>query len=767
MPGSSGSVRAGRAFVEMVLQDESVKTSLEEVQTKLRTFGTAVDAIGTTSFSRMSSTAVAGTVATGASVGVLTATMGVLNASVYAVGNAFRVVFARATTSVTKAFTVLSVLAATAGTYLPGGKIAGFLKNFVNKSETTEAVGRWVRFAGLITGSSVFKDMGKRIERLGLGASIVKGFQTGGFFGGINAAFGAGIRSLKSVVTSSIGGAIAYPFRIFALGLGGISGRIKSMFGGAKLGGGILSPGATGGAIATAAGSANVLAAGLNNSASSGVRLFNVMGRLGAIGGIISGMAIKVGGLAAVIMGPALLAAKKFVTQSEEIMKEFKEKFGKPESFKLDKNQMSKASNKQYVDEIRRRVAIHQAANREIEKISRSTFGKTGIVKAEDIRAADELGTTMTKLGRSTAAAWAQVGAAALPVLKKITETALKWMDVAGGFMSKNRQLMTTVIQVAAKVAGFSAGIVALYGAFLAATPIVGMLLTPLGLLAAGIAAITYLFPKFRGEAIAVFEYLFGGFTKLGTIAGETMTGIANALSGGSLQAAARVLWAGLNLAWVDGAAGLNATFKEATNIMVGNWINGLALLRSAWVEFGRFLADAIMVSVMNFRTLWQDAIDAIAMAIASPENRAALKEQQKAERDALNKSAVNPTLQGITDADKRAKAALDEIEKQRKAMLGANDEIGEAKRQQAKEDLEAAKKEFKAAQDAAKALAGKNTSPGGATTLKDTLTLSSFSIAGVGRQNIGGLLELKSIMNSTEQIAKNTDPKNGMKVAP
>ena len=692
--GTSSAIRAGRAFVEMVIDDETVQASLDSVKAKLKSFGAAVDSVSTSSFSRMGTTAVASTAATTSGVAVLTTGMAFLGASVYAVGNAFRVVFTAVTGSVLKAVAGVGALAVLVSKLAPKSQFAGLLNGFLSKSQTTEAIGRWTRFFGTLTGSSAISDLGKRIERLGLGSAIVKGFQ-GGLFSGISATLGAGIRSAKSVVAGAISNVFTAPFRLVGGLARGAFSVVKSPLRSSAIAGTAAAAGAS--PLAGMSTSAGLLANNLQRSAGGGRNLAGAMTLLKSVGGTIAGLAVKVGGFAAAISGPALLAAKSFVTSSVELINAAKE------------------------------------TGESLASLAYKKYGGAGLVSTKDITAAAKLSAAFTELKQSTSAAWAQIGIAALPVLKAITDRTIKWMDAVGSFLSQNRQLVTAVVEAAVKIAGASAAVVSLYGAFRMAVPIIAALMSPLGLVLAGVAGIAYAFPKLRNEAIETFKWLFGQFSTLGKIVNETMQGIMDSMSGGSLKAAARVLWAGLNIAWTDGCIGLRQTWQQAITFMSGAFIGFYAAIMKGWT-----------VTTKTFMDIWTQTQNFIARGMAQ---LIALWNGQSVEE-------VLATLQQMQAADNgaREKAAnkrLGDIEKERQAMMQANQQIDAAKMAALIKEREAAQKEFEDAKKAAAALrAAKAGAPdiNGAKGMKDTATLGTFSLATVGRTNIGGLSNLTGI---------------------
>ena len=713
---SSAAIRAGAAFVEILIKDESVRASLENTKVELRTFGRAVDSVGSGSFAAMQTAGTASLVTTGASVGVLAATMGVLKAGVYAVGNAFRVTFNMITTSVTRAVLGLGLIGLAVARFAPkGGRIAGYLNSFLSKSQTTEAIGRWTRFAGAITGSSALKGIGNQIERLGLGSAIVKGFRGGGLLGGIGATFGAAFRSSKSIVASGI-------ISLFAAPIGIVRGMLGSVTGGIGGGGG--------GPLKAIAASSGGVATGLAKATGAATTFGATTSIFGRVATAVRGLLIKVGGLAAAITGPALLAAKKFVTSSEEII----------------------AASKKTGDEF---VSIQDGiANK---------FGGNSLISEADIRAGAALGATMTELKQAMAAAWAQIGAAALPVLKGLTENLLWAAQSITQLLGRNRELIATVISVAAKVGSAAAAGLALYTVFPYLVAGVGMLLSPLGLLAAGVIAVAVAFPKLREEATGVFSFLFGSFGELGTIVSETMGGIADALAGGNLTSAARVLWAGLNLAWLAGTEQLRAVWREVTTSLVKFGVNFVADTISVFTQLWNALESGFATAFNAIGKAWRTTQNYIAGGVARvlakltgqsvDDVLATLNEMQQAEA----KAGANTIEAGNAARVAAAKQRLAEIEEQRKLMLESVDDEAKARAAMADAALQAARDEFAAARAEAAALRPKSAAKADEdkAALGASSSLGTFSTAALGRQSIGGLSLLQK---SADETAKNTE---------
>jgi hypothetical protein len=145
------------------------------------------------------------------------------------------------------------------------------------------------------------------------------------------------------------------------------------------------------------------------------------------------------------------------------------------------------------------------------------------------------------------------VGDALAPAMQHIAEMAIKATGDIGSFIKNNEGLVRTI---AAVVVGVIAGGVAIYalgtalgvlsGIASVAFAIVSALLSPIGLIVAGVVAL--------GGAVL---YAIGAFDGFGETIGTTLSGIYDAIAAGDLSMAFEVLWAGLHLSWLRGVAKL------------------------------------------------------------------------------------------------------------------------------------------------------------------------------------------------------------------
>jgi len=718
----SGAIRAGRAFVEMFVDDATVKGSLDTVRAKLQAFGAVVDASATASLARMATTSVAGTTATTASVGVMAGAMGILRSAIVSVGIAWRSVMGVIATSVIRATISLGALSMLVARVAPTSKFAGLLNGFLSRSQTTEAIGRWTRFAGAITGSKEIKNIGNQIQRLGLGSAIVSGFQKG-VGSGLLATLGATYRSAKTILIGGLASVLSSPIRAAA----GVAGTVRGILGAPFR---ALSSVVSGGAAAATAGAAGGPVAPTAKALSAPATAITGFGSaagsaLSSVAKTISSVSLKFIGLASAISIPATMAAKSFAASAAEIMAKSRE------------------------------------TGESLQSLIDKKFGLSGLISPADIRLGAELSEAYAKLRQSIATAWAQVGIAVLPLMIKMTRASIDMANALSMILSRNRPLISSIVSTALAVLKTSTAIFALIKAWAILTPVVAALLSPLGLFAIAVVGIVYLFPQLQKAGLAAFNYLYSGFKILAEIANQTIGGIRDALAGGDLQAAARMLWAGLNLAWLTGSADLRSIWQTMVTGMANVFTSLWASLRKGWVETTSF-----------FMSIWRTTQSSIAGGIARI--IAAMTGQDVNE--------VLATLTEMQDVETKvreaaAKKKIQDIETERRASEDANMGADEAARKRAAEDLKNAQTEFNAARTAAaaaRAKGAKSPEAGGAASalgaMFGTATMGTFSGAALGRQQIGGISSLskstQETAENTKKIADNTDPKNGLAFA-
>ncbi len=196
-----------------------------------------------------------------------------------------------------------------------------------------------------------------------------------------------------------------------------------------------------------------------------------------------------------------------------------------------------------------------------------------------DVQAAADLDDAMNRMSRTIQAAWENVGKAMAPVLTFVANAFSQIMGPIALWIDQNRQLTITVAGVATGLVALGAVLVTAGGSLAALGVVVGALIPAVTFLAGAFAAISspVVIAGVAAAALVVELTAIGGvalyvanqagllgeawsgiksvFTTLAEVVQRTMGGVSNALSAGKYVLAAQVLWAGLKLTFLKGAA--------------------------------------------------------------------------------------------------------------------------------------------------------------------------------------------------------------------
>jgi len=230
-----------------------------------------------------------------------------------------------------------------------------------------------------------------------------------------------------------------------------------------------------------------------------------------------------------------------------------------------------------------------------------------------------------------------EIGAALAPSL----QTALAFVqDLANSitvFVKNNQQMVVDLAKTTALVIAGGIALAGLGAAITIVGGIIGAVLSPLGLLASGIAALVVMSPQLS----TAFMTTFG---EVQSIASETMTGIYDAISGGDLGGAMEIAMTGLMAAWLEGTGKLQSSFAEWS----ATFLNG-------FTDLGTGIAVAIeglgLSDLATTPQAYGAAPDYTKGSAATPEQL-----QQIADERAMNISAMEAS--GKETIDKRLSGA-------------------------------------------------------------------------------------------------------------
>ena len=147
------------------------------------------------------------------------------------------------------------------------------------------------------------------------------------------------------------------------------------------------------------------------------------------------------------------------------------------------------------------------------------------------------------------------------------------------------------------------------------------------------------------------------GFAPIVQAAKDTFGGIVDALTSGDMSLAARVMWASLKAAWLEGTAGLNREWLAWKSGFIQVFADAMAALKSAWASTQNWLSNGIIElmgmidSSINVEAV-QAELDVMLQQQTADINR-------KAEADKATAEASYSQQIGQAEAD--LKAARDE----------------------------------------------------------------------------------------------------------
>lgn len=233
-------------------------------------------------------------------------------------------------------------------------------------------------------------------------------------------------------------------------------------------------------------------------------------------------------------------------------------------------------------------------------------------------------------------------------------EITTKARDIVGtviNWIKENRGLIVTVSTIATGIVAAGGAIVAIGMAISAAGSVVaglgtiigtvgatigavftgavaaiGLLLSPLGLVAAavvGLGAYAVYSSGIIGQAVSGISKAFGGLSEDFKIAFDA---IKAALSSGDFTAAAKVLWAVLKLEWLRGINYINSLWISAKTFVLEIWSNAgfqiaeffdtaFSHVTEVWETVTGAMGDAFHAVVATLSNIWQKFIGFLASA--------------------------------------------------------------------------------------------------------------------------------------------------------
>lgn len=394
------------------------------------------------------------------------------------------------------------------------------------------------------------------------------------------------------------------------------------------------------------------------------------------------------------------------------------------------------------------------------------------------------------------------VGDAMDKVLQSVGKSLTGTLGIITKFVNENQSLVVALGLGFVSAIALGAGLVVLGYAFIglggivttvaatfaAIASVIGFMLTPVGALTVGFAYLGYQVIKETGVIGEASDHLGTKFDQLKMTAFRSFEGIKSALSSGDFKAAAEIAMLGMEVAWLEGTKELRDTWTGFTLDINAFFLDSLYSIQIGLVKFGQFFDNFWAKTIARFKTDWNDANNAVAKgwtyvlsllddsidveavnkrldreAQRSNENIYAEFDKNAAENEsnlkALEKERRNALAALALDADKEIKDRVSALklakDKLRVAVYEANTK--EAQRQK---DLEVEAPEFEPPKlpDFAGALKR----------VRETETVGTFSATQAAAIAGGGILgnqlldENKKQTTKLEAIERNTDDLEG-----
>jgi hypothetical protein len=305
---------------------------------------------------------------------------------------------------------------------------------------------------------------------------------------------------------------------------------------------------------------------------------------------------------------------------------------------------------------------------------------KLGIIMStEDAKAADEFGDALGDLWKVLKQAVFTIGSALAPLLQTLAEKITYAVSVASQWLRQNKELVVTVLKVAAAVVAGGLALVALGYAIMGVAKVMGILATvvsgvgtvlkllgavlawmisPIGMVIVAVAALGAYILYATGMGAKALGWLGERFNELRQDAADAYQGIADALAAGDIGLAAKILWLTLKMEWTKGVNWISKIWngallwlrQRATEAFYGlvmgleyiwhglevAWIETTAFLSSVWTNFCAGIHHAWMWVVKSLEETWNKIKGLFDSSFDADAANAAVEKQYQQARDEM-----------------------------------------------------------------------------------------------------------------------------------
>lgn len=366
-------------------------------------------------------------------------------------------------------------------------------------------------------------------------------------------------------------------------------------------------------------------------------------------------------------------------------------------------------------------------------------------MSTEDAQAAEAFGDTLDVLWKVLKKTVFTIGSALAPLLTEVAEGFTHVVVTVSNWIKENKDLVVMVFKIAAAAIAAGGALIVLgtaisgVGAALGAIAtvatgigaaiatlgsIIAAILSPIGLVIAGIVALAGYLLYVSGVGEKALTWLASVFMDLKNDALAAFQGISDALAAGDIGLAAKILWLTLKMEWQKGVNWLQEKWIAFKEFFLSVWTeavfglskimtNAWAGLQSIWTETVAAMSTAWTVFSSGAVSAWKGAQNFIAKGIVhlmgmlddSVDVEATLKtaeqdfqaEQQNRQRDTQQKLAgiEGDRQRRQSDIEQQRTGTLDVLEQDRQRAHTDRQRQFDADLKESEDALAAARKEW------------------------------------------------------------------------
>ena len=299
------------------------------------------------------------------------------------------------------------------------------------------------------------------------------------------------------------------------------------------------------------------------------------------------------------------------------------------------------------------------------------------------------------------------IGEAFSTELRSAVRGVTSFLSALSTWIGENRQVVLTTVAIIAGVLAAGAAMVGLggavsilawgFGGIVTAVALVASLLSamlnPVGLVIAAIVGLGGYLIATSGIGSQALAWLGERFQALKATVLTAFQGIGDAIAGGDLSLAARIVWLTLKMEWQKGINWLEARWLDFKGFFVGVFQSAVFAvarflndawsgLQVAWIETTAFLSDAWVVFIGVLQRGWHrfagffKKVWARVKAVFTDSDAELEIQQINAEIAAQDRAVEQRQNSQLIESDRQRQSRLSQVEQQRVAVAGELDSM-------------------------------------------------------------------------------------------